>query len=387
MGHRVRPAETFGNVMKRGVRILRHVISLLILCGCLLVPAIAHDGDTPGETLKVSTFIAAPFAMEDKGKVTGFSMDLWHAIAAQMNVKYEITVAPNVQVLLDSVKSGDSDIGVGNISITAARGKVFDFSVPIYDGGLQVMTRNDANENIGFFISPFRSIFTWDVLKLLGLIVLLVVVPAHVIWLLERHRRETGIARTQRYYPGIFHSGYWAVATLATQAEEMPKSLGGRLFAIFWMFVGIVFVAYFTAQMTAHLTVQTLQGEIKGPEDLPGHKVATMTGSTSAMYLTGRGIKTQTFSHIEDAFIALDKRSADAVVFDSPVLLYYVATQGQGKARIVGPVFRKENYAIAFRANSPWRRPINEALLTLKENGTYNQLYNKWFSKTDTGDE
>jgi polar amino acid transport system substrate-binding protein len=76
----------------------------------------------------------------------------------------------------------------------------------------------------------------------------------------------------------------------------------------------------------------------------------------------------------------------DAVVFDSPVLLHYVANRGRGRARVVGPVFRKEDYAIVFRANSPWRRPVNEALLTLMENGTYNQLYDKWFSGTNAVD-
>jgi len=373
--------------MKRRARILRYVVLLLILCGCVLSPVSAGDSGTPGETLKVSTLIAPPFGMEEKGKLTGFCTDLWQAIAEQLNLKYEMTVAPNVQALLDSVKSSESDIAVSDVTITAARGKVFDFSVPIYEGGLQVMTRSDTNEYTGFFMSTIRGIFSRDVLKLIGVIVLLVVFSAHILWLLERHHHETGLVRAQRYFPGIFHAGFWAVATLATQAEEMPKSPGGRFFAVFWMFVGIVFVAYFTAQMTAHLTVQSLQGKIKGPEDLPGHKVATTIGSTAAMYLQARGIKTVTFSRIEDVYGALDKGEVDAVVFDSPVLLYYAANEGQGKARIVGPVSRKESYAIVFRANSPLRRPINEALLTLKENGTYNQLYDKWFSKTDAGDQ
>jgi polar amino acid transport system substrate-binding protein len=371
----------------RRARIARFVVLLLSLCGCLITPVSADEGDTASKTIRVSTLIAPPFGMEDKGKLSGFCIDLWQAVAQQLHLKYEMSLSPNVRVLLDSVKSDEADIGVSDVTITAARGKVLDFSVPIYDGGLQVMIRSDESARGGLFTIPFGTIFSRDVLKLLGLIVLLIIVPAHVIWLIERHYHDRGITRTRRYYPGIFYAGYWAAATLATQAEEMPKSPGGRLFALLWMWVSVVFVAFFTAQMTAHLTVQRLQGVINGPQDLQGHRVATTTGSTSAMYLASRGIKTQTFSRDEDVFGALEKGAVDAVVFDSPVLLYYVANQGKGKVRVVGPVFRKESYAIVFRANSRWRRPVDEALLTLKENGTYNRLYDKWFSNTDAGDQ
>jgi len=45
-------------------------------------------------------------------------------------------------------------------------------------------------------------------------------------------------------------------------------------------------------------------------------------------------------------------------------------------------IFRKENYSIAFPDKSPLRKRVNEALLKLKENGTYESLYTKWFGAT-----
>ena len=82
------------------------------------------------------------------------------------------------------------------------------------------------------------------------------------------------------------------------------------------------------------------------------------------------------------AIAALENKQLDAVVFDSPVLLYYAATQGRSKVQIVGPMLRKENYGILFPRGSALRKPVNEALLTLRENGTYDALYAKWFSPT-----
>jgi polar amino acid transport system substrate-binding protein len=69
-------------------------------------------------------------------------------------------------------------------------------------------------------------------------------------------------------------------------------------------------------------------------------------------------------------------------VFDAPVLLYYVANKGSNKARLVGPMLRKQNYGIMFPRGSTLRKPVNEALLKLNEDGTYEALYKKWFAST-----
>jgi polar amino acid transport system substrate-binding protein len=42
-------------------------------------------------------------------------------------------------------------------------------------------------------------------------------------------------------------------------------------------------------------------------------------------------------------------------------------------------VFRKEDYGIVFKSGSPLRRDVDGALLAMREDGTYQQLYDKWF--------
>ncbi len=66
-------------------------------------------------------------------------------------------------------------------------------------------------------------------------------------------------------------------------------------------------------------------------------------------------------------------------------LLYYAANAGKGKVEVVGSMFHEENYGIVLPNNSPYRKRINSALLTLKEKGIYQDLYDKWFnSKKDS---
>lgn len=363
---------------KRGRSSMLFGWSKLALVFLVLLPAPgalwAQRADRP---LRVATRVIPPFVIAEEGKLTGFSIDLWNAIADELKVKSEFVVSPTVKDLLADIGARKAELGIAAISITAERSKDFDFSQPMFDAGLQILVRADSH-GAGFLTGMLGFIFSYAVLPLIGFALLAVLVPAHLVWWSER-RHGRGMIEHGSYFPGIFEACWWALSTLATQADQMPRSAIGRVIAVFWMFASVIFVAYFTASVTASLTVQQLQGDINGPEDLPGKQVATTTGSTSAMYLHQQNSQVSEFPKIEQAYEALLKGEADAVVFDSPVLLYYAAHEGKGRVSVVGPVFRKESYGIVFPPNSPYRKPVDNALLTLKERGVYQNLYGKWF--------
>lgn len=349
---------------------------LLALAFVLLtfVPALPQPRDG---NLRVATRLVKPFVFEEKGQLTGFSVELWQEISRQMNVTSQLIVKPTVKELLASVNAHEAEAGIAAISITAERELQWDFSQPMFDAGLQILTPVQASGSslLGNIIA---GIFTREFLGLIGIIVLLLAIPAHIVFFLER-RPNGGLVTHRSYFPGIFEAAWWAAATLATQADQMPKSAAARIAAIVWMFTSVVFIAYFTAGVTSSLTLQQLRGDIKGPEDLPGKRVASVKGSTSAEYLRQHNVEVAEFAKVEEAYQALFNDQADAVVYDAPVLLYYAAHEGKGRVQIVGPIFRKENYGIVFPDKSPLRKRVNESLLKLRENGAYDQLYKKWF--------
>jgi polar amino acid transport system substrate-binding protein len=330
-----------------------------------------------GKTIKVATRVLLPFVTKENGELGGFSIELWKNIAQELDIKSDFIETKNVSELLNAVKSQQADVGIAAISVTAQREQDFDFSQPIFDSGLQILVRMQGHQSsIGRLLG---SIFTPTLFQLLGIMVLIVLIPAHIIWLVERNHTG-GFLENNAYFPGIFKACWWAAATLATQAEEMPKGPWGRIIAVLWMFISVVFIAYFTATVTTSLTVEQLNSNIKGPSDLPGRKVATISGSTSANYLQQQHLEVKEFKQIEEAYDALNNAEVDAVVYDAPILLYYAAHDGKGKVQVVGSVFRKESYAIALPNGSPYRKSISQALLSLQEKGTYQEIYDKWFS-------
>lgn len=332
---------------------------------------------TSGRTIKVVTRVISPFVTEDRGELGGFSIELWKQIAQKLDLKSDFIKSENVEDLLNTIKEQRADVGIAAISVTAKREQDFDFSQPIFESGLQILVRTQAQKNsIG---QLFTSIFTPTLFQLLGIMMLIILIPAHIVWLVER-RHQGGFLENSAYFPGIFKACWWAAATLATQAEEMPKSPLGRVMALVWMFISVVFIAYFTATVTTSLTIEQLQSSIKSPSDLPGKKIATISGSTSANYLKQEKIGVKEFQQIDEAYKVLENGEVDAVVFDAPILLYYAAHDGKGKVQVVGSIFRKESYAIALPNGSPYRKSISKALLSLQEKGTYQQIYDKWFT-------
>ena len=256
--------------------------------------AASAQSETP--ELRVAAIIAPPSVMEKNGTLTGFSVDLWNAIAARLKLKTSYQVMPDVSHLEEAMRSKNADLTIG-LFITSARDEVFDFSIPTLQAGLQVMVRDtgETAQTGGPLWDLLRLLFSRTTAVWLGVALLLVLIPAHLIWLLER-RHPDSMLSSQNYFPGFFEVLYWGISSLTSQAQTMPHQWVARVISNFWMFVGVVFVALYTAQLTATLTVQQIRGAIEGPGDLPGKQVATVAGSTAADYLRAQKAQVHEFT-------------------------------------------------------------------------------------------
>jgi polar amino acid transport system substrate-binding protein len=329
----------------------------------------------------VVTRVLPPFIIEDGQGYIGFSAELWAELAKRTGIDFTWKRAGNVKEILAAVDKSEAQIGIAAISITAAREQLYDFSQPMFESGLQIMV---PNIDAGFSWRDLLGFMTRGAMPyLMAILGLLIVIPGHLAWFAERHHKEPTFST--HYFPGIFQAMAWALGAAAGQQGDAPRSSYGKILSAIAVFVSLLFLTYWQAELTSSFTVQQLQGGISGPGDLPGKLVGTTTGSTSAAYLKTHGSKIQEFEKIAEAFEAMEKGKIEAVVFDAPVLLYYASTAGRGKVRVVGTMFKKENYGIVFPRGSELRKKVNEALLKMREDGSYDELYARWFSASGAG--
>ena len=361
-----------------GARILGVALLSLTFVGGVFAQTNGTDATASNGELRIITRQIPPFVTKDGDIFKGFSVDLWAAIAKQLDKPFHFVEKQNIKEILAGMVENEGDAAIAAISITAEREQNFDFSQPMFESGLQILTRNDQSNPPSFFQQFWPLLTSNSTLFVLGVLAALILIPAHIGWFAERNGKNHLFPSS--YFPGIFHAMYWATGAAAGQQPDRLYSGLGRVLATFLVLGSLFFTSYFTATITTSLTVQQLKSDINGLEDLANRKVGTTIGSTAEAF--SRTIRTNVvgFDKLDDALAALDSKQVDAVIFDAPVLMYYAANKGQGKVRLLNGLLKKESYGILFPQGSALRKPVNEALLKLRENGTYDALYSKWFA-------
>lgn len=224
----------------------------------------SHAAD---KSLIVATDTAfVPFEFKQGDNYVGFDIDLWDAIAKQLNLSY--TLKPmDFSGIIPALQTRNVDLALAGITITDQRKRAIDFSDGYYNSGLLVMVKADN---------------------------------------------------------------------------------------------------------------QTIKGE----QDLAGKVVAVKSGTGSVDYAKAN-IKTKElrqFPNIDNAYMELATGRADAVLHDTPNILYFIKTAGHGQFKAVGDSIKAQQYGVAFpKGSDELRDKVNGALKTLRDNGTYAAIYKKWF--------
>ena len=334
-----------------------------------------------GGKVRVVTRNLAPFSFEKNGRRTGYAAELWDQLAHETKLDYEIQVVNSAQEIIDALKNKTADVGVGAISVTAKREEVIDFTHPFYDSGLQVLVYGSSVSFADNILAIVKNLFN---LQLIGAFLLLMVVMfiiSHLVWRFEHPiNRDMWPADYKR---GLWESMWWTVSTLLVGGADNkgPVGVGGRLVAIVWMMSSAVLVSLLTASFTTTLTINTLKGDINGPGDLPGRKVATLKGSTAETWLEAKEASVVPLTSITECVLALKSGDVNAVVYDAPVLKYEVGLLNDEKLQMVGPIFERQNYAFALQQNSPLQEGLGLGLLKLTEQGVCNELRKKYFGE------
>ena len=365
-------------------------LSVLALLFCLIslsplaVPRgwadpVADPAPTDPGVVTVAVHPLEPFVMEtSSGTLTGFSIDLWDEIAKRLGWETEYQRWDDVRHQLQAVSDGRAQVAAGAISLTAERERRFDFSQPTLDAGLQIMVPvHDVSPTTPGLRGFLNLLFSKTMLIWLIAAVTVSVVPAHIFWLVERRHANPSVSRS--YFPGVLQSFGWSVGSLVGSSPAAPQRWITKALAILWGFAAIVFVAFYSANLTATLTVAQLESKISGPGDLYDKRVATVADTTSASYLAQLGVSATEMATIDDCYQAILEGGYDAVVFDAPVLRFYAAHRGAGAVTMAGVVFQEEDHGFVFPVGSGLRKPINQALLSMREDGAYDRIEQKWF--------
>jgi len=171
--------------------------------------------------------------------------------------------------------------------------------------------------------------------------------------------------------PGVQQGDYDVAISGITITEEREKQVD---FTEPYIAVGQV------------VMVRAEEARIRGAGDLADKVVAVQLGTTndelaSRLQKEGKIREVKRYRTFDLAVAALLNRDVDAVIIDSVAGLGFMAQQ-PGKLKTVGEKLTQEQLGIVVReGNAELRDAFNAALRALKEDGTLDRLYRKWFEE------
>lgn len=381
------------------------------------------------KVFKISLRVGAPYIMEitdnsmrgvliGTKRYEGYCIDLIDLIAKNLSFKdvvYEIV--PDDQYgrydpqtkswngLIKRVLDHEVDLAICDLTITYERKSAVDFSMPFMNLGISIVFIKPEDKPPDFFsfLSPL-STDVWFYMATAYLIVSIMLFLQARMAPGEWDNPHPCNADPEELENNLnFKNSFWiTVGSLMQQGSDiMPKAPSIRMLTSMWWFFTLIMISSYTANLAAFLTVAQMDAPIKGVEDLAKQtKIkygAQKDGSTSTffknsnystykrMWAAMSDWRPSVFTGSNDKGIerVINGKRQYAFLMES-VSIEYKMERNCDLVKIGGLIDNK-GYGIAMPRNSPYRTPINKAILTLGEKGVLQQLKKKWWVEMGGG--
>ncbi len=321
----------------------------LLLIWCLSFITIYGQEDIPKDTLVVAYVQAPPFIIDNQGTLSGISIYLWEGIANDLDLSFRYQAMPFKEIL-DRLENGTVDISINPLAITYDRYKKFDFTHCFYMSNSTVAVHKASS--IRKFSQFLKSIFNFNFLRGILFLISLASIFGLLIWKFEKEKNP------EQFHPdnkGIWDGIWWSIVTITTvgYGDKAPKTRGGKMVALVWMLIGILFISGLTASFASSLTINRLSADVESLEDFKKRPIGTIKNSDTAEYLRSHFFRNITF--YDSVFLglnALDANQLDAFLYDAPILKYKINENVHiGHLKILPIHFDQQFYAFGLPKN------------------------------------
>jgi polar amino acid transport system substrate-binding protein len=370
-------------------------VAVVVLTTILLTAGDAFSQESnPAPTtartrLVVGLTQSPPFCIHgEDGSWSGISVELWEWIAADLGVETEFRESTVTGLFDELAPGGPLDVSIGALTITAEREDRLDFSESFYLSGLGLAVKTAPGT--GGILAWLGRVLVWNFWKIVVALLASLALVAMLIWALERKSNPKEFGGDGKVYRGIGSALWWSAVTMTTvgYGDLAPRSPVGRLVAIAWMFISLFLVSWFTASMASILTTERMDVGtgglvVRGPDDLRRLHVGVITGTSSEDYMRRHQIDYISIPPRELLEAVLNGR-VQAVLADAPTLRYAARSEMYaGKITVLPQTFQTEQYGIALRDGSPWRKPVDRALLHLLASSAWRDLVYRYLGSTE----
>ncbi|NJO56057.1 MAG: transporter substrate-binding domain-containing protein [Rhodospirillales bacterium] len=317
---------------------------LLIACAVITLigsgNARAEQPDTAEKAFVVGVVNAPPFVMKDpSGHWDGIAVRLWQHIAEENGWSYTMQEKTPGEAF-SAAEGGRLGIMLSAVA-RADMEALVDFSHPYYSAGLSIAV--NSSHPSGWY-AVLQTLVSWQFVRLIGFLVLVLMAAGFLVWLFEHRRNHEQFSNSPNR--GLTDGLWWAAVTMTTvgYGDKAPKTHLGRLVGGIWMFIAVVLISLFTAQVASLLTAARVAGHITGPQDLVKVRTGALEGSATQQRLRQEmGVWALGYPSFVAGLDAVAGQKIDAFVAGKPILRYEVASRYPGQLQTLDTSFLRED--------------------------------------------
>jgi len=361
----------------------KHIISYLIFTFTFLSVANGQKNTLLPDslsTLHVGVKESPPFLFKKStDQLEGISAWLWEQIASELGQPYELREL-TLSDMLDQLEAGKLDIAINPLTVTSDRIERMEFTQPFFVSSSAVATRSSSGlESALAFVKKF---FSANFLKAIFVLFIVIFIFGFIAWLFERKANPEEFPDG---WQGMWEGIWWSAVTMTTvgYGDKSPRSLGGRIVALVWMFTAIIIISGLTASIASSLTVNQLSGDIESLQELRQHKVGSVAASASLQFLEDNYVPAQPYENVQAGLDALESGAIEAFVYDEPILKYDILSSNRNGLQVLPYRFNTQYYSYGLPKGSPLADRINPIMLSILESSRWQAILSEYDLKEE----
>ncbi|MCH2132740.1 MAG: transporter substrate-binding domain-containing protein [Phycisphaerales bacterium] len=336
----------------------RFLILLVVsVASFLQMPATAVADDSLH--VKVGVILEPPFVAKTDGTYNGLSIDLWEMIARDLGWTWTYSVH-DLPELLKLVEAGELDVAVGPVAQDTKRERVMDFTPTYINSGLAIASRRKPVRTVIDVISHLGdSAF----LQLTLSLVVICLIFGLLMWWMERRRNQDHFGGQMVH--GFGSGVWWSMVTMSTvgYGDKAPRTMGGRVVGIIWIFLSIILLSAFTGTIASSLTMGRMGSKVSVVGDLRQMVVGVVDQSEANDWLKKSHVAVHKFNSIESGLQAVVDRDIDVFVGDRSALVWQLGQWKHAAKVVVEGNLHPERLAFAIPTASPHAEALNVAMV------------------------
>tara|TARA_B100001245_G_scaffold228925_1_gene206766 strand:- start:17707 stop:18837 length:1131 start_codon:yes stop_codon:yes gene_type:complete len=304
------------------------------------------------------------------GKPAGLSVDFWDLVDNDVPASISYRSFNSIPDLVEALRNGEVDLSINPLTVTDQRMAYLDFSQPFFISGTATVRKHQSQWWV-----VLKNVFSWQFFSAVAGLILVIWIFGFFMWLLERRKNPEQFHKGWR---GVGDGFWWSAVTMTTvgYGDKAPVSRGGRVLGLVWMFAAILMISGLTAGIASALTVSSLEGSIRGVEDLKKFKVGTIEGSSSADYLDIFEVEARAFTSVKEGLDAVQDNAIDVFVYDRPLLQYYL-NEGNYEELRMDKDLKTDYYSFSFPKGSKLRNALDPLVVRQLKSSRWNRRLNQ----------